>query len=210
MKKIVSILFAAACLLFTGMAAAQCTANAGADKLICCPGGTVQITGKSTQTFGECDTVRFQWFPATGLNNPHLKQPIFTAGSTTTFTLCIYVTNKSSGDTCCIACDQMTVTVNSTCCRIGQGGGNPFTENAPEVKIAPNPSEGKFDISFSRPLQNAEIFIYDVSGRLVWEKKSINDTDKIQPDLSGKEKGMYLIKIMENNKLVRTEKILID
>ena len=75
-------------------------------------------------------------------------------------------------------------------------------ENVKEInvilksKIFPNPNSGDFYLSISeaRELQTIEIFIYDISGKLIFSetKTSSNNILKLNSDLAN---GMYLVKI---------------
>jgi len=55
--------------------------NAGPDKQICPPPGSVQIGNSPVSG------INYSWFPTTGLNNPNIANPIASSGSTTTYTL---------------------------------------------------------------------------------------------------------------------------
>lgn len=60
---------------------AQCTSNAGPDKIICPAPGSVQI-GSNPQPL-----TSYSWSPATGLSNPTISNPIASPSVTTTYTL---------------------------------------------------------------------------------------------------------------------------
>jgi photosystem II stability/assembly factor-like uncharacterized protein len=71
------------------------------------------------------------------------------------------------------------------------------------VKIYPNPSNGNFNISTEN--KNTSIKIFDIDGKNVFEKSNIsNENIKL---LS---KGLYILHITEENKLVKTEKIIVE
>lgn len=55
-----------------------------------------------------------------------------------------------------------------------------FSENSRQtnVKLFPNPSSGLFTIVFPRPVQGAELKVYDVLGRIVPLEMSLNATDR--------------------------------
>lgn len=116
----------------------QCLADAGPNKTICCPGGSVTIgpTGckcailNSTPTpcSSMCNGTTYSWSPTTGLSNPNICNPSASPTTTTTYTLtvtfgsrccCDGDTGDCANDTCSGGqqrTDQMTVTVNNTCC----------------------------------------------------------------------------------------------
>jgi hypothetical protein len=67
------------------------------------------------------------------------------------------------------------------------------------VFVYPNPSKGIFNISLGN-LQPTEIEVYDLTGKKVYEKKEViisNFETKI--DLSNVTKGIYFVKIIDNN-----------
>jgi hypothetical protein len=75
------------------------------------------------------------------------------------------------------------------------------------VKIYPNPSNGVFNITSLRNIENASIAIVDVNGRIVYkEVKTIQGTSSI--DLSNLNTGIYIMKIKGDN-FNKTEKIII-
>lgn len=75
-------------------------------------------------------------------------------------------------------------------------------------KIYPNPSTGKFNISFSKPLLNPAIIrVYDMVGKLIYNQEHISKKN-IQIDLGDTKKGFYLISVI-SNKEIFTKKILI-
>lgn len=71
--------------------------------------------------------------------------------------------------------------------------------------LFPNPTTGKFYITFSKALENAMVTIIDVSGRVVNQIKAIGT--RIEFDLSTRPSGVYYIHIAENGKLI-TKKVL--
>ena len=104
--------------------------------------------------------------------------------------------------------------INQWTCGAGTNQQFSFTQlksaavNAPklstgaEIHIYPNPSEGNFTIS---GVKNARIWIYNVSGKLVYSQILTEETTDINSRL---ESGMYILKIEETNK-VTTSKLLI-
>jgi gliding motility-associated-like protein len=79
--------------------------NAGPDISIC--GGTIPL-----QATGSLGTT-FTWSPATNLSATNIANPIFTAGTTTTYTVTgSIVGNINNGTKTCTATDQVKVTVS--------------------------------------------------------------------------------------------------
>ncbi len=67
-----------------------------------------------------------------------------------------------------------------------------------EYNIYPNPTNGKFYITVSDPSKVKQLGLYDIKGRLI---KTYKDMLKFPMtiDLSGKAKGMYLLRVSEDN-----------
>lgn len=62
----------------------NCTVNAGTDKQLCEPGGTVQLNGTTTG-----NPLSYTWTPNIGLSNPKIKNPFAQVNQTTSYTLTI-------------------------------------------------------------------------------------------------------------------------
>lgn len=74
------------------------------------------------------------------------------------------------------------------------------------VKIFPNPAEGIFTLSLSSSAQKEiyAVFIYDITGRLIYEKQNITE-DHLVIDLSDYPKGMYMatVKMKEQSSVLK-------
>ncbi len=68
-----------------------CTVNAGPDKNLCEPGGSVQLNGIVTG-----QPISVEWSPENGLSNPNSVSPIATVDQTTTFTLTTKCVNNTN------------------------------------------------------------------------------------------------------------------
>jgi hypothetical protein len=71
--------------------------------------------------------------------------------------------------------------------------------------IFPNPTTGKFSITFSNALQNANIVITDINGKIVQQSKG--NGNRLAFDLSTLSAGIYFVRIEEAGKVI-TEKIV--
>jgi Secretion system C-terminal sorting domain len=71
--------------------------------------------------------------------------------------------------------------------------------------IFPNPTTGKFSMTFSKVLQNANIIITDVNGKKVHQSKG--NGNRLSFDLSNLGAGVYFVRIEEVGKVI-TEKIV--
>lgn len=79
-------------------------------------------------------------------------------------------------------------------------------ENNPEyLKVYPNPSTDHIIIQYSG-IDNAQVQIYDMNGKLIMIRKGINSTETI--NVSAFAKGVYTVKISGTNKVV-FEKIIV-
>lgn len=82
-----------------------------------------------------------------------------------------------------------------------------FTNN---FAIVPNPNKGIFDIQLKSVLNDYSIVIYDTTGRKIFEKEFINNSDLNQiVTLNDTMKGVYLISIRSQGDCL-TKKIIID
>jgi photosystem II stability/assembly factor-like uncharacterized protein len=74
--------------------------------------------------------------------------------------------------------------------------------NRHHFKLYPNPSSSVFYIQ--RPgIDEMRVSVYDVTGRLVYEKEKINSAH-FTLDLAGVEQGLYFLKVIEGNKQLST------
>jgi len=76
--------------------------------------------------------------------------------------------------------------------------------------IVPNPSKGIFDIQLKSVLDDYSIVIYDTTGRIIFEKEFVNNSELNQRiSLNDNMKGIYLISIRSQGDCL-TKKIIID
>ena len=76
-----------------------------------------------------------------------------------------------------------------------------------QIKIYPNPTTGKFNLSIQpENNNNFSVYIYDVFGKLIYKKKYIKENN-LQINISGKAKGIYFLKVI-NDKEVSVRKII--
>ena len=77
-----------------------------------------------------------------------------------------------------------------------------FNEN--DFYLFPNPNNGSFRIN---NLQSGSIEIYDILGQLVFTKKEVNAANQIVTELK---KGIYLVKIINEDGKTTTKKIVVE
>lgn len=77
-----------------------------------------------------------------------------------------------------------------------------------EVKIYPNPTSDKIQINLndSFALNNVRCELYDYSGKLIMSSNMTNTNQEI--DLSSFAKGVYLLNIVDGDKIIVTQKIV--
>jgi hypothetical protein len=65
------------------------------------------------------------------------------------------------------------------------------------MKLYPNPTKGEFIIDFSKSINDLEILIYDINGRVIYEHRSENKSRiNLNPNISA---GLYFVKIISSN-----------
>lgn len=72
----------------------------------------------------------------------------------------------------------------------------PSSQRAYErIRIRPNPTTGRFSMSFPHPLQAESFYsVYDVSGKLLYQRPLPSGSSAEEVDLSGYGKGTYVIR----------------
>ncbi|MBQ7489590.1 MAG: T9SS type A sorting domain-containing protein [Bacteroidales bacterium] len=79
-----------------------------------------------------------------------------------------------------------------------------ISENSSSVNIYPNPSNGIYRISYGT--EPFKVFVYDIYGKLVYEKMLDGDDDVV--DISGAGKGMYMLRIVDGNAVIGSYKLM--
>ena len=78
-----------------------------------------------------------------------------------------------------------------------------------KIEVSPNPSNGKFNISFGLSnYDNINLEIIDASGKIIYEYRNVTGFFKLPVDISSYPKGLYLIKFTNANGDINTKKIL--
>ena len=80
-------------------------------------------------------------------------------------------------------------------------------QNGVFVSVSPNPASNLITINYTG-INNAQIQIFDMSGKLMLSKKALNNSDKIYVGQDF-QKGMYLLKLNGTNKSV-VKKVVIQ
>lgn len=71
--------------------------------------------------------------------------------------------------------------------------------------LYPNPTTGKFFITFSKELKNARILLTDMNGKII--QQSTGNGYRLSFDLSNVAAGMYMIRVEENGNVI-TKKVI--
>jgi len=92
-------------------------------------------------------------------------------------------------------------------CRFTDTQNTGIAEQAkPVLSVYPNPTNGFFKVVLPESTLNAGIEVYNSTGTLINKQTATNGVNKI--DLSNQASGLYFIKIISNNKVIGTQKII--
>lgn len=190
---------------------AQCYLNMGPDQSICCPGGVLTIYPSFNNTVCACTNTSVVWTPTAGVNQPWSINSTLSPNVTTTYTVCVTSYSAAGCTTvCCVACDVIKVTVNNSCCRIGNFNSESPDKNYDGVSVYPNPAKTDFTIEFKNEIKNAEAALYDVSGRKVWSKSGVQGVGKLNVDIGMLPKGIYFIKVYSGDEEMYSKKMILE
>jgi len=125
----------------------------------------------------------------------------FTTAVNTTGAVTIRIENSGNR----VVIDDLTWTCNSSARPTLKGkAGN--SEVLGAIKLYPNPNKGQFQIQFGDSKVNADVTVYDMTGKKVYGK-NVADNETI--DLGNVQKGLYLVSITSGN-TVSTKKIVVE
>lgn len=88
---------------------------------------------------------------------------------------------------------------------IQQDGSKNMEEYQRVDALYPNPTTGKFFVTFSRELKNAKVLLTDINGKVI--QQFIGNGYKLNFDLSSVASGVYLVRI-EDGKNIITKKVV--
>ncbi len=80
--------------------------------------------------------------------------------------------------------------ISPSCDYVKVNKNKPFHQ---DVKIYPNPTDGKFIVEYEKSMQNDQFFIFNSLGQMIQEVK-LNHTHQISIDLSLEPSGIYFLK----------------
>ncbi|HET6245071.1 MAG: T9SS type A sorting domain-containing protein [Bacteroidetes bacterium] len=81
-----------------------------------------------------------------------------------------------------------------------------FTANQLEFNIYPNPTNGNFTINLPSETTEADIVVYDATGKVALQKNILNDTS-FDVDLSHCSPGLFFVKVTSGDS-VKTTKVV--
>lgn len=76
-------------------------------------------------------------------------------------------------------------------------------------QIYPNPFSSQTTLQFESPIIDGQLFIYDLKGSIIMELTHVKGTE-IQIKAEKLEDGMYMLNLIENQKLIVNEKLIIS
>jgi hypothetical protein len=159
-------------------------ADAGMDIYII-EGATAQIGGSPTAASGY-GNYTYAWSPSVNLSDAAGSNPEATLQNSTVF----FVTVTDAME--CTSIDSLKVTVNE-----GTGLLNQASDF--NIKILPNPNQGKFilEMDNAAALNKTEIIIRDISGKMVYDRITVIQEGKvyIPVNIPSLLKGNYFIEI---------------
>ncbi len=87
---------------------------------------------------------------------------------------------------------------------------DPVHQHGIKPSIHPNPSTGHFTLEFPDPLTVDSFYsVYDATGRLLFQRPLSKSMEKVEIDLSGYGKGMYLIRFSDRDG-VCAERVVVE
>ena len=137
-------------------------------------------------------------------NGDSIRIPTFESGPACTcncpFCFEINIPNYNR-ESCVVVFDNQTINVSST---------NNSVPNSPidkNVKITPNPFKESVVVELNEMVvDNCKIEIFNVLGQIINKQTILNNTTTI--DMSKYNKGMYLLRIFKDDKIIMTEKMI--
>ncbi len=86
----------------------------------------------------------------------------------------------------------------------------PQIKKSRSAQVKPNPNSGRFTVEFNDPLSVDSFYsVYDATGRLLFQRPLSQRMEKVEVDLSGYGKGMYLIRFSDRDG-VCSERVVVE
>jgi len=78
------------------------------------------------------------------------------------------------------------------------------------IVVYPNPTDKIVNIQIKQSLQNGEVDVYDLNGRLISQKMNIAGNNKLNIDLSAEAKGVYVVKVKDGSGEIYSQKVILQ
>ncbi|MCD4834716.1 MAG: T9SS type A sorting domain-containing protein, partial [Bacteroidales bacterium] len=155
---------------------------------------TLVLDANSTSCSADYDNYSYLWSTDETTETITVSATTLGVGS---YTYSVSVTNNSTTSNC-ITSDMINVNVSSA---------NAIeTLVMDDISIYPNPTDGILKLEFSNTIENTWIRIINVTGQVVYSEYLENLTGIKTLDLSGLDKGVYILSIQNKNTIL-TNKI---
>jgi hypothetical protein len=103
--------------------------------------------------------------------------------------------------------NQPTPVLISTVC-VTPLANDSFTMNKRNISLYPNPTQDSVTLTYDLVEDNALLYVYDVTGRLMTEKNIDSKKGEINMDTSTYEAGIYIVVLKQNNKIINQQKLI--
>lgn len=188
---------------------AQCSIYTSPNQTFCCGPAVVQLSASISSTYCNCTNYSYAWSPTVGLSNPYIANPTATVNANTNYVVCITAYRKAPCTAvCCTVCQTVSINVNSSCCRTT--GLQSTASDIAVINVYPNPGATNLNIDINAEVNSANITLYDVNGKVSWQKQNISGKSKLSIDVSTMPRGIYFISASEGNKEIYNSKIIIE
>jgi alpha-tubulin suppressor-like RCC1 family protein len=85
-----------------------------------------------------------------------------------------------------------------------------FESETNGLNVYPNPAKESVTLNYNLATANAQIEIYDLSGRSVSKNELSSSTGELQINTSSYQAGIYIVVVKQDNKVIQQEKLIIE
>jgi hypothetical protein len=78
------------------------------------------------------------------------------------------------------------------------------------INLFPNPTTQAFTVEIDHDLTNGSVEVYDVNGKLIWQKRDLTGSGKQAVDLAEYPKGMYFVRVKDQGEEIFSKKVLLQ
>jgi alpha-tubulin suppressor-like RCC1 family protein len=103
--------------------------------------------------------------------------------------------------------NQLTPVQLTNLCVLGNEN---FVSETNGLSVYPNPAKESVTLNYNLATPNAEIEIYDLSGRSVSKNELSSSTGELQINTSSYQAGIYIVVVKQDNKVIQQEKLIIE